>query len=403
MSKLTATKVASKKLAPGKYGDGNGLMLLVKQSGARSWVVRLTVDGRQRDYGLGGYPAVSLHEARHAAAALRDRVRVGGDPADDKRRDIPSFEDLARLVHSQKLPGFRSDIAAAEWWNRLRRHAIPTLGGLRVDRITRDDVLSVLDPIWTAKNHTARKVRDGIAQVMRAAMARGWIDHNPAGEVIAGALLRQPAGGNLAAVSWADVPAVMALLADHDGSDVLRLVLSWQILTAARPGEARGTLWAEIDFEAATWTLPGARMKSGRDHVVPLSSEALGVLEQARGTLWAGSPLVFPSPRDPQREIDHGSVGRLLKRLGVLAECGRTATAHGFRSSFKTWAIESTPTPWAVSEAALAHRVGDGVSSRYVRGTLFEQRRALMDQWGSYCAMPAEFAAPDTAEALARS
>lgn len=390
--KLTATTV--KAAAPGKHHDGRGLYLVVKPSGARSWVVRLTVDGRQRDMGLGGYPAVSLKRARQIAAAERDKARAGGDPVAERRSKAATFGEAAEAVHAQKLPNFTSAKAAAEWMARLRRHALDTLGEMPLDRIGRDDVLAVLDPIWTTKPHTARKVRDAMAQVFRFGIARGWIDRNPAGEMIDGALIAQPASRNHDAAPWSEVPEVMARLADHDGGDVVRLCLAFTILTAARGAEARGARWAEIDTAAEVWTIPAERMKSRRPHVVPLSAQALAVLEEARSHAWAGSPFVFPSPLSATGEVSNSATLRTLRRHGC------TGTVHGFRSAFKTWSLEATATPWAVSEAALAHRVGDDVASRYVRGDLLDARRALMQQWADYVTMPTTAEVPDSVEAL---
>lgn len=393
--KLLGPQIAS--LAAGKHYDGGGLILNVKPSGARSWVVRLTIDGRQKDIGIGGFPAVSLGAARRRAAELRDQVRAGRDPVAERRAAAPTFAAAAADVHAQKRGAMTSTLAHDAWINRLRLHALPTLGSLPVDRITRDDVLRALLPIWSDIPHTAKKVREGMRQVFRYAMARGWIDLNPAGEMIDGALLRQPAGGNRPAAEWSEVPAVMARIADHDGSDPTRLLLAFMILTAARVGEASGARWSEIDTAAETWTLPAERMKSRRAHVVPLSAAALAVVEQAEALRWTRSPFVFPSPVNPQRPIHTSTVSRLIARLGIVAADGETkATAHGFRSAFKTWAISATAAPWAVSEAALAHRVGSSLEARYVRSDLLDQRRALMAQWGAFATMPAAVEVPDT-------
>lgn len=374
-NRLKASEIAS--APPGRHSDGGGLALQVERSGSRSWVARLSIDGTQRAVGLGGFPAVSLGEARRKVARMRADIAEGADPRQQARSTVPTFAEAAARLHAQKAPGFRSPKAAREWLRRLERHALPRLGALAVDEIGKADVLDVLDPIWAVHNHTAKKVRDGMRQVFAWAAARDLIEHNPAGEVIDGALSRQAPGGNVRALGWRDVPAAYQAIEASGAGDAMRLALCWQVLTAARPGEATGTRWAEIDIDAAVWAVPGERMKAGRPHTVPLSAAALGVLDAAR-CLDDGSGLVFPSPAKPGQRLHDGSVNRLLDRLGI--DCA----PHGFRSSFRTWAAECTEAPWAVAEAALAHRIGDGVESRYLRSDLLDPRRALMAAWGRY-------------------
>ncbi|WP_419932018.1 tyrosine-type recombinase/integrase [Candidatus Poriferisodalis sp.] len=393
--KLTAQQV--KGAPPGKHYDGAGLILIVKPSGARSWAVRLMLDGRQKDYGLGGYPTVSLGEARRKAAEMRDRVRAGTDPLAVRRSAVPTFSDAVELLYRQKLPNFRNPQRAHEWRVRLTLHAEPHIGSKPVDMIGRADVLEVLDRIWTDKPPTAVKVRGAMAQVFRFAMGRGWIDRNPAGEMIDGAYERQPAGGNMASMPFGEVPALMELLTDHDGSDVARMLLAFTILTAARPGEARGARWPEIDLNAETWTVPAERMKAHKEHTVPLSRPALAVLELADRLRLPGSEVVFPSSHDNTRPLGHSTATHRLRQLGIA-----TATVHGFRSSFRTWALENGA-PWAAAEMSLAHRVGNDVEARYIRSDLIDQRRKLLADWGDFCTMPAAVEIPDTAELLTRS
>ena len=364
---------------PGKHSDGASLTLVVKPTGRRSWVMRVTVDGKRRDIGIGGYPTVSLADARQKAAELRAEVADGGDPALAKRApQVPTFAEAARRVHEMNLPRWRNGRAARQWLASLETYAFPKLGALPLNRIERSDVLAVLLPIWTAKPETARRVRQRIRKVFEYGTAHGWIDLNPAGEVINGALPTMPKVKNhQRALHYSEVPAALDKVAASEASDASKLALAFIVLTAARSGEVRNATWDEIDFDAAEWRIPAERMKAGAAHVVPLSRQALDVLDAAKA-LDDGSGLIFPSPLRP----GHPLVWEAL--LKVLASNGIDSTAHGFRSSFRTWTLECTSTPWAVGEAALAHTLGTKTETAYIRGDLRAQRAELMQSWADY-------------------
>ena len=368
---------------PGKHADGGGLVLVVKPSGTRSWVVRLSVDGKQRDIGIGGYPVVSLADARLRTAEMRAETISGGDPARAQHTvKAPLFADAARTVHEMNLPRWRNQHAANEWLASLERYAFAAIGELPLHRVERSDVIAVLAPIWTTKPETARRVRQRIRKVMQYGMAHGCVESNPAGEAIDGALPSMPKVKNhQRALPYSEVPAALDTVLQTQASEASKLCLRFLVLTAARSGEARGAPWTELDFDAATWTIPRERMKANGEHSVPLSRQALDVLEVAK-SLGDGSDVVFPSPL---RRGEPLSAEALLK---LLRTHGMDSTAHGFRSAFKTWCIEQTATPWAVGEAALAHVVGNSVEAAYVRSDLFDQRRQLMQHW-------ADFVAPD--------
>ncbi|MYA25544.1 MAG: tyrosine-type recombinase/integrase [Acidimicrobiales bacterium] len=380
---MRATKRLAAKLvehAPrGKHADGGGLSLIVKASGARSWVVRATADGKQRDIGIGGYPDVSLADASLRAAELRAHAAGGDDPVTASRRSgIPTFAAAARIVHEMNLPRWRNEQAAREWLASLERYAFESLGDVPLHRIQRADVLSVLLPVWTVKPETARRVRQRVRKVLEYGTAHGWIDVNPAGEVINGALPSMTKTKNhQRALSYVDVPAALRTIGGSQASLASKLCLRLLILTATRSGEARGARWEEFDLPGATWTIPADRMKANGEHRVPLSRQALGVLEEA-AELRDGSGLVFPSPLRAGQPLSWEALLKVLRTAGI------DSTAHGFRSSFKTWCIEQTSVPWAVGEAALAHVIGNSVEAAYVRSDLFEQRRQLMQDWADY-------------------
>ena len=380
--RLTA-RFAATVTKKGRHGDGNGLYLVVKPSGSKSWVLRTVVRGRRCDIGLGGFPLVSLAEARAAAFEGRKLARAGGDPLALKRRpDIPIFEDAARTVIGIHKPTWRDGgKSAGQWEASLRQHAFPRLGSKRVDTITSADVMAVLLPIWTEKAETARRVRQRIGTIMKWAVAQGYRDDNPAGDAIAAALPR--ANGtkrHFRAVHHSEVGDVIRAVRGSQASLASRLAFEFLVLTAARSGEVRGATWSEIDLDTATWTIPGERMKGGREHRVPLSDRALAVLGEAQA-LDDGSDLVFPAPAG-RRPMSDSTLSKLLRELGI------DAVPHGFRSTFRDWCSEAAHAPREVAEGSLAHVV-KGVEGAYARSDLLDRRRKLMDRWAAYLASDA--------------
>ena len=382
MASLTAAKVKSA-TKPGRYGDGAGLYLNIAVGGSKNWVQRIVVDGRRRDIGLGGYPAVGLSEARILAAANRSAVAAGRDPLAEKRKpNVPTFAEAARQVHQAYLPRWRNEKHAVSWLQTLERHAFPKLGNITVDRMTKADILGVLTPIWGTRQETARRVRQRIRAVMRWAMAQGFIEINPAGEAIDGALPAMPKlKAHLRALPYREVQDALRIVDSSQASKSAKLCLRFAVLTAARSGEARGAMWSEVDLDQSLWTVPAERMKGRAEHRVPLSVPATVVLGEAL-QLQDRSDLVFPSPARPGRALSDMTLTKVLRATG-LAE---RATVHGFRSTFRVWADECMSVPRAVKELSLAHRVGSDVEEAYARSDLLDLRRPLMDAWGEFVA-----------------
>ena len=363
---------------PGRYCDGHGLYLLVLPSGARCWVQRLVIHGRRRELGLGGFPLVSLAEARETAFANRKLARAGGDPLVDKRRRqaMPTFEEAAIRVWEQLRSGWRSPGTVKDWLMSLRAYAFPHIGARAVGEVTMRDVLAVLTPIWHTKPTTARLVRQRIGAVMKWAVVMEYRLDNPAGEVLGQALGRQRAVvQHMRALPHGEVATAIQTVRASSASTPVKLAFEFLVLTAARSGEVRRATWDEIDREAAVWTIPGARMKAQRAHRVPLSAPALEILDDA--TALDGTGLVFPSAQRGQ-PLQRLTLSKLLLRLGIAA------VPHGFRSSFRDWAAEQTSARHDVIEAALAHVVRDTTVAAYARSDLFERRRRLMDDWAAY-------------------
>ncbi len=378
MGRLTVAKARSLS-KPGLHGDGGTLYLAVAPGGSKSWIQRLTIDGKRRDIGLGGFPLVSLAEARHKAFENRRLAWAGGDPRAAKRRArVPTFREAAERTFDANRPRWRNAKVEKNWLQQLERHAFPGLGNMGVDRIGREDVLRVLTPIWTVKPETARKLRQRIRTILRWAEAHGHVAYNVAGEGIDGALPAMPAvREHYRALPYREVAAALETAAASRSSLAAKLCLRFLVLTAARSGEARGATWDEFDLDASEWRIPANRMKAGVEHRVPLSEVALGTLEQAR-PLRDASGLIFPSPTKPGRTLSDMTLTKVLRATG-LAE--RT-TVHGFRSSFRDWCAE-TGKPRELAEAALAHTVG-GVEGAYFRSDLLERRRLLMVDWARY-------------------
>ena len=378
--KLSATRAKALR-DPGRYSDGNGLHLFISKKGGKSWVQRITIDGRRRDIGVGGYPAVSLAQARERAVENQEAIGNGKDPVAEKRKPaLPTFGEAARAVHEANKPRWRNGSHIRAWIQTLERHAFPKIGDKPVDTITRSDVLAVLTPIWSIRPETARRVRQRMKTIFRWAMANELIEANPAGEAIDGALPSMPKiKAHLRALPYEEVGSALKSVDASQTTLASKHCLRFLVFTAARSGEARGATWDEIDLEGGTWTVPGSRMKAGIEHRVPLSDEALEVLTEAR-QLEDGSGLCFPSSMRPGRMLSDTTLTKVLLVNGLSDR----ATVHGFRTSFKTWTMEQTDTPWAVGESALAHQLGGSVEQAYARSDLFVRRQKLMQQWADY-------------------
>ena len=382
---LSAAKV--KAIAePGVFTDGEGLTLRVSKTGSKQWVQRITIDGKQRNIGLGGYPNIGLAEARNLTQENIRAVREGRDPVEDKKSAledrkalaaIPTFRDVAATVIELRRPTWSSDRHAKQWTESLTNHAFPNIGGKQVHEVTTADVMAVLTPIWTQKAETATRVRQRMETVFDFAIAQRWRTDNPASGAIAKALPRRSRlKQHHLALPYADVPAAVAAIRESNARPATRLGFEFLILTAARAGEVAGATWGEIDLDARVWEIPAVRMKARRAHRVPLSDQAVAVLEEARER-FGGEGLLFPSNRK-QGPLSNEAFRVLLSRLEI------PAVPHGFRSSFRDWLAECTSASWAVAESALAHSSSDRASLGYHRTDYLDQRKPLMERWAAY-------------------
>jgi integrase len=341
-----------------------------------------TASGAKRyDLGLGSAQLVKLGTAREHAAALRLAARQKVDIVAVRRaerRVVPTFETAAKEVHKQHGAALRNPKHRAQWLASLEADVFPVFGSRPVNAIDNGDVLKALAPIWTKKPETARRLKQRIKVVMDWAKASGFRNgDNPVDGITRVLPKVRPAASHHAALAYGQVPTFVQTLRDGNAGESAKLAFEFLILTAARTGEVIGARWDEIDRDAKTWTIPGARIKSGREHRVPLSARCLELLGSAE-QLADGGGFVFPgrSPKAPLSNMVFLMLLRRLKRTDI--------TSYGFRSAFRDWAAERTNMPRAVCEAALAHVIKDKTEAAYFRSDLFDQRRKLLESWAHF-------------------
>lgn len=399
VGKLTALKVDKARKA-GLYGDGGGLYMRITPKGTKNWVYRFMLHGKARWMGMGALHTITLAEARTRVAEHRKQRFDGIDPIAARRAERQqasldaasaiTFKDCAARYIAAHKAGWRSEKHAAQWEATLATYAEPIIGSLSVQAIDTGLILRVLEPIWTAKPETASRLRGRIEAVLDWAKARGYRQgENPARwrghlDYTLPATSKVRRVRHHAALPYEEIGDFVVALREQEGTAARALELA--ILTAARTGEVIGATWGEFDLANKTWTVLGSRMKSGREHRVPLSDAALKVVKAMAPTGAEKTPdgVVF----------EGGKRGRPLSNMSLLMLLRRmkrdNLTAHGFRSSFRDWAAERTNFPSEVAEMALAHAIGDKVEAAYRRGDLFEKRRQLMEAWASCCARPTE-------------
>lgn len=380
---LTAAFVA-KANKPGRWGDGDGLYLAVRNARAKFWTFRYTRNGKMREKGLGPVRLKSLSEARAEARELFRAHREGRDPLNEDAATraallaSTTFKQEAERYIAAHSQGWRNAKATAQWGSTLKTYAYPSIGDLPVSAIDTPLVLKVLEPIWTTKHVTASRLRQRIEAILDAAKARGArAGDNPAAwkgnlQTLLTARARRVVKHH-AALPYAETASFIKALRKQPGT-AARL-LEFTVLTACRTGETLGARWEEI--QDAVWTIPGERMKGGRIHRVPLSKSALAILD---GMDREGE-YIFPSPRTNDKPLSNMAMSMLLQKRMKRNDI----TVHGFRSTFRDWAAEKTTYPREVAEMALAHAVGNAVEAAYRRGDLFEKRRRLMEDWAKFC------------------
>jgi len=417
MAKLTVAGITAqvKRGTPKLLSDGGNLYLRVTGPGVAKWSLRYMRQGRARELGLGAYDPQgidgrSLAEAREAAQEARRKLRDGIDPIDHKRDAAmdrvreeaadKTFDEVAEALIASQEAGWKNAKHRAQWRSTLATYAGPLIGNMRVSEIGTEDVLRVLQPIWTSKAETASRLRGRVEAVLAYAAARGWrTGENPARwrghlDRLLPATSKVARVVHHAALPWPEIGSFVATLRTHQSTAAR--ALEFAILTATRTGEVLGARWSEIDEAGAVWVIPASRMKMGREHRVPLSDRALELLAEMRPLKpEEGDAYVFPGQKR----------GKPLSQMAMLMLLRRMKrddlTVHGFRSTFRDWVEEETSTPHAVAEAALAHTIGNKSEAAYRRGDVFRKRALLMQEWADYCYSAAE--AADEGAPLART
>jgi integrase len=379
---LTAVKIRNAK--PGRYADGNGLYLIVDESGARRWVLRTVIHGKRCELGLGGLALVSLAEAREEATRLRKIARKNGDPLAERRKERTlalTFEKAAREAHKAYAESFKAR-HANRWLVTLETYAFPVIGKQSVEAIEPNDILRVLSSIWISKPETARRVKQRIASVFAWCITKGFRTKANPTDRIEAALPKHDAAvkEHHSALPYGDVPAFIESLKQTSMAEGVRLAFEFLILTAARTSEVLFAKWNEIDLNSNIWTVPKERMKTKIAHRVPLSPRCLEILKAAK-EISLGDDYIFPG-RKPNSPLSTMALLMALRRME------RTdITAHGFRSSFRDWAEERTKYKRNVIEKCLAHTITNKVEESYQRSDLLELRRPVMDSWAAFATM----------------
>ncbi|MEJ3959280.1 integrase arm-type DNA-binding domain-containing protein [Brachymonas sp. G13] len=367
-------------------GGVPGLYLYVSDAGARSWIVRVTVHGKRREMGLGGFDDVTLAQAREKARQARQQAIEGIDPVQERKaarlrrktETVPTFKKCAIAYIDAHAAEWRNAKHAAQWASTLETYAYPLIGEMSVADIETRHVLEVLRPIWTTKTETAARLRGRIEQILSAATVpgyrkgdnparwRGHLDH----------LLPKPSKiakvQHHAAMPIDETPQFMVTLAGITG--ISAKALEFAILTAARSGEVRGATWDEIDLDGKVWTIPAERMKAGKEHRVPLSIQAIELLKAL--PIFVGVPYVFGAPRGGQ--LSDMAMTAVMRRQQL------PYVPHGFRSTFRDWCSERTHCPSDLAEMALAHAIKSEVEAAYRRGDMLDKRRELMQTWADF-------------------
>lgn len=361
---------------PGFYGDGDGLYLSVKPSGSKSWILRTVVQGKRRDIGLGSTSVVTLAEARDDAREKRKIARSGGDPCACGNDVELTFEEAATEYHRIVASSFSSPKHAMLWLSGLKNHAFPSIGERTLNSLSAGDVRRILEPIWNTKHETARRVKQRMEAIFDWAKVEGYYQHeNPCTGVKRVLKPQRRNPRHHAALPWTDLPDLYAALTEREG--VSAYALRFIILTACRSREVREAQWDEI--EGGIWTVPESRAKGRKVHRVPLSDEAICVLEDMRGL---DRRYVFPSSvyvgKRKSRPLSVNAFRPLYGRLGL-----DNITTHGFRSTFRDWCSEHAEVSREVAEQALAHSLGQ-VERAYRRSDLFEHRAQLMQHWARF-------------------
>lgn len=392
LDRLNAKTIAKIK-TPGRHADGGNLYLSVSKTGARSWVFFFKLAGKQREMGFGSFPAIGLADAREMADAARTVLAKKMDPLEMRNRErakpkAQTFGECAKEYIEAHKSDWKNSKHGDQWLSTLTTHAA-AIWKMPVNEIDTPAIEAVLKPIWGTISETARRVRGRIEVILDAASVKKYRDgENPArwrGHLDKLLANKRKEATNFAAMDYVKLPKFMEELRAEDGIGARALeflilaAIRTQGIIANKKEGVIGACWSEIDFDAATWTIPKKRMKTPKDHTVPLTARAMAILKEMQGL---DPKVIFPGTKAGQ-SISSGTMSAVLRRMGV-----DDATVHGFRATFKTWVADETVTEDAVAKLALAHTIPDKVEAAYNRAELLRKRRILADLWEAYCASP---------------
>jgi integrase len=398
---LNDAAVKSKAKAPGYYLDGHGLYLQVSEGGTRSWVLRYTLNKARREMGLGSVSDFGLAEARERAREARRLVAEGVDPIAARRQakeeramaiqrhalEGKTFEQCAREYITAHEHDWRNAKHSLQWTNTLSTYVFPKFGDKRMADIQKADILRAISPIWKTKAETATRTLQRVRIIFNFAAAKDYAD---APDAEFWAQVKIALGGNTKArqpthfksCPYKDVGRVLKKVWASTATERVKIAFEFAVLNASRSGEVRGARWSEFDKDFKEWSIPGARMKSGRPHRIPLSKRAQKLLKRASELRTKeDGDLVFASTSG--RPFSDMTFTQLLRRLG------EPYTMHGYRASFRTWGTEATTFPHEMLEFALAHVIGDLTVRAYARSDMLAKRRELMDSWADFIWKPA--------------
>lgn len=384
------TALTMRQLGPGRHADGEGLYLFVRESGARQWMQRIVIQGRRRDLGLGPFPRVTLAAARRVAVDNRRVARAGGDPTlEAARKNGPTFRRIYEIVTEIRRKNW-TKTTEASWCRGFDKYVLPVIGDKPVAAVTLEDVRGIVVPLFNGRNSTGYILRQNIEYVLRYAVVEKHRSDNPAADLKWLLPTVRKAANHRPSLPYRQAPEAMVEWQALSINPAVRLAVLFIVLTAARLSEATEATWSEIDLSERIWTVPARRMKARRGHEVPLSWQALEVLAQARKLQRSDSLIFAMDSNRAARPPSQRTVSDALRRLGRVDEDGRPITAHGFRSTFRVWAMECVPGSSETAEVALAHEESDRTKKAYARSTLDGPRAKLMQEWADYVLSPSD-------------
>ena len=382
-TKNKLTPLALKKLKmPGRYSDGNNLYLKIEDTGSRRWILRLSVNGKRRDMGLGSLSFVNLSDARDLAYQYNKLAKSGIDPIQERLREkglLITFKECVYKVYALNKPTWKTELIGRQWINSFEHHVFPFIGHLSISQIRSVDIMNVLTPLWNIKHDTAKKLKQRLRVVFKWCRAQGYFYGDDPVELAEMALPRvKTSKKHFTSLPYDQLPDFINKLRSSSISLRNQLAIEFTILTACRTSEVLKAKWNEIDFNNKIWIIPEDRMKAHREHHVPLSDRSILILQEMF-KIKSDSGLIFPSEVNNHKPLSNNTM-----LFAIQKNMNLKATIHGMRASFKNWASETTNFPNEVSEMALAHSIHNKVEAAYRRGNLLEKRRLLMQCWSDY-------------------